>query len=79
MDLAETDSIDNPHWQPVGGKKIPYNKANTLYDEVTAIDGMRDVKQSNALLASLYGGYNINGGEDYEKIESARRLDLRHR
>ena len=75
MDLAETDSIDNPHWQPTGGKKIPYNKANTLYDEVTAIDGMRDVKQSNALLASHYGGYNINGGEDYEKIESARRLD----
>lgn len=21
MDLAETDPIDNPHWQPVGGKK----------------------------------------------------------
>ncbi|HPT43105.1 MAG TPA: cell surface protein SprA [Paludibacteraceae bacterium] len=75
MDLAETDSIDNKHWQPTGSTKLPGNKSNTLYDEVTAITGVRDVKQSNALLASRYGSLDINGGEDYEKIESARRLD----
>ena len=75
MDLSETQRIDNTHWSVAGGATLPANKSNTLYDEVTGISGVRDVQLVNELLASRYSGFGINGGEDYEKIESARRLD----
>lgn len=75
MDLGEADVIDNSHWTRNGTIKLPKNKVNTLYDEVTAMDGVRDVQQANNVLSSNLGVYGINGGEDYEKIESARRLD----
>ncbi len=75
MDLGETNRIDNNHWTPIGADKLPKNKVNTLYDEVTSISGVRDVQQANNVLATSLGVYGINGGEDYEKIESARRLE----
>jgi len=79
MDLAETDSIDNHHWTAISaGKlpqdKLPQNKANTLYDGITGIPGIRDIQQTNALLGAQ-GILGFTGGEDYEKIESARKLD----
>ena len=33
MDLGEHQRIDNPYWQPNGTNPIPYNDANTLYQE----------------------------------------------
>lgn len=75
MDLGETERIDNIHWVSQAGTTHPYNDANSLYQEVKNIDGIRDIKQSNAVLAAQLSGFGINGGEDYEKIESARRLD----
>ena len=75
MDLGETDRIDNPYWQVQLGTTLPANDANTLYGEVKGMEGVRDIKQTNAILASQLSGFGINGGEDYEKIESARRLD----
>ena len=74
MDLAEGDSIDNDYWLTFPNK-MPDNSANSLYDEVKVVDGVRDIQQCNAVLAAMYGNYGIVGGEDYEKIESARRLD----
>jgi cell surface protein SprA len=74
MDLGENERIDNPHWQPTGSNPIPYNDANTLYQQVKSIGGVRDIKQTNAVLSQQFSAMGINGGEDYEKIESARRL-----
>lgn len=76
MDLAETDSIDNDHWKlAFYPSKLPMNKANPLYEKVTGISGVRDIQQTNSLLSAAYTRFGINGGEDYEKIESARRLE----
>jgi cell surface protein SprA len=74
MDLAETDSIDNHHWTALSADKLPQNKANTLYEGITGIPGIRDIQQTNSLLGAQ-GISGFTGGEDYEKIESARKLD----
>lgn len=75
MDLGEVDpNIDNTYWTTnAEGKKIPYNRANSLYDQITKIDGVRDIQKVNSLLDGAFDSFD--GGEDYEKIESARRLD----
>ena len=77
MDLAETDSIDNNHWTVTSPSKIPTNNANTLYSGISTIPGIRDIQQTNSLLSALNAGLTNSfiGGEDYEKIESARKLD----
>ncbi len=77
MDLGETDEIDNSYWTPLPGVKNPYNNANKLYADVSGVNNVRDVQQVNAVLDNKYGILNIDfdGGEDYEKVESARRLD----
>lgn len=76
MDLGEHRRIDNPHWKPKGSASNPYNDANTLYQEIKDLgDEVRDIKKTNAILAENLGPFGINGGEDYEKIESARRLN----
>jgi cell surface protein SprA len=78
MDLGENSRTDNSYWK--GTETLPYaqNKANVLYDKIKTIVGIRDVQQTNDLLnnfASANGIDGFNGGEDYEKIESARKLD----
>jgi cell surface protein SprA len=79
MDLAERDSIGNSHWVDKSViNKVPQNAANRLYKEVTdtlKMPGLRDIQQTNQVLSDTYASKGINGGEDYEKIESARRLD----
>ncbi len=74
-DLGEhLDShIMNTHWASRGVVEVPHNKANSLYEEVVSMSGVRDIQQTNAVLAPL-NTYGINGGEDYEKMESARLL-----
>ncbi|MBO4550159.1 MAG: cell surface protein SprA, partial [Bacteroidaceae bacterium] len=74
-DLGEAQSkhISNDHWLEQGSVIQPYNKANTLYEEITAMPEVRNIQQTNAVLASL-SAYDIVGGVDYEKIESARLL-----
>ena len=75
MDLAETDQIDNSHWTPASALKLPLNTANNLYNDVKGFDGVRDIQRTNSVLSSNLSAFGINGGEDYEKIESARKLD----
>ncbi len=74
-DLGEFSGnhIMSTHWSSRGSTEAPHNKANTLYEEITAMAGVRDIQQTNAVLAPL-AAYDINGGEDYEKMESARLL-----
>ncbi len=76
MDLAETDSIDNKHWNVTSTGNWPQNNANSLYKEISGLANIRDIQQSNAVLTTEYpSSMGINGGEDYEKLESARKLD----
>ena len=77
MDLAETDSIDNRLlWHATNpAAKYPVNNANNLYPVISGLPGIRDIQQTNSILSSNYGGQGFTGGEDYEKIESARKLD----
>jgi len=74
MDLGETSKIDNKHWTAASGTN-PHNKANNLYDDVKVLPNVRDVQQANAVITGAFGQYNVIGGEDFEKIESARKLE----
>ena len=73
MDLGEPSRIDNPFWTNTAA--ISSNEANTLYSTIINLPNVRDVQQANEVLANAYSAYGIHGGEDYEKIENARRLD----
>ncbi len=76
MDLGEAKRIDNSAlWQKTATKDLPQNKANNLYEDIKLIPNVRDIQQSNSMLSTTYGNDVFVGGEDYEKIESARKLD----
>lgn len=49
-----------------------YNKANSLYATVTADPSVRDIQMATTALSGLNG---MTGGEDFEKVESARLLN----
>ena len=76
LDLGETTNIDkNSLWNPIAGVLNPYNKANQLYEDVKNLPNIRDIQQVNSALSQSIYGSQISGGVDYEKVESARRLD----
>ncbi len=76
MDLGERDSLNNSLWKDYTIlSKNPQNKSNNLYENVKKIDNVRDIQFTNSVLSVNLKSSGINGGEDYEKIESARRLD----
>ncbi|NDV77439.1 cell surface protein SprA [Dysgonomonas sp. 511] len=69
-EIAEHDVIKNPLWGSSGSVATPYNGANSLYSTITSsYPAARDITQ----VTSLFSGY-IEGGIDYEKVESARLL-----
>lgn len=70
-DLAEYKQISNKQFTPTGGKDLPYNDANTLYKTITG--SYPDARQISKVTQALSG--IIEGGVDFEKVESARRLD----
>ncbi|MDL2262441.1 cell surface protein SprA [Bacteroidales bacterium OttesenSCG-928-I21] len=65
----------NPHWIS-SGERYPANRSNNLYSTLTSaeFEGVRDLVGVNELLDSKLKQYDIEGGEDYDKIESARLL-----
>ncbi len=79
-DLAESDAqhislqagSPTPQWIPDGRYQVPTNKANSEYDKILAIPDVRDIQQMTSALQAAYP--DLIGGEDYEKIESARLL-----
>ena len=72
LDLGETDHRHAP-WGVALGVKWPSNKSNGLYGEVTSLPNLRDIETVSAALNST--SVSMTGGEDYEKLESARRLN----
>jgi cell surface protein SprA len=73
-DLGEHDAshILTPSWTPTAGARNPYNKANTLYETLTQNPQIRDIQQVSTAMQSLS---NMELGEAYEKVESARLLN----
>ena len=79
-DLGESENkhISNPeHFQATPGfssHAMPDNRANKLYASIKDQPQIRDIQQVNAYLQTQSTIWGITGGEDYEKIESARLL-----
>jgi len=70
-DLGEHDIIGNNSLWGSGSVTVPSNKANTEYSTmVSTLVGARDISQATTIL----DGYGMIGGEDYEKLQSARLL-----
>lgn len=69
-DLGEHDHISNPMWV-AGGETNPSNASNNLYSTLTSsLNGARDISQVTPIL----DGAGLQGGTDYEKLETARLL-----
>lgn len=79
-DLGESDNqhILNVSQFPATPGFAPYmmpdNRANSLYSQIKSEPAVRDIQQVNAFLQSKATVWDITGGEDYEKVESARML-----
>ncbi len=78
-DLAENDPDHislrrdgTPQWYTNSQYKMPTNKANDEYDAILSVGDIRDIQQMTSVLQTAYP--EMIGGEDYEKIESARLL-----
>ena len=69
-DLGESTRISNKHWKSAG-VAYPYNRANSLYDEVVADSAIRNISQATTVLDAIE---DVEGGWDYEKLQSARKL-----
>ena len=82
MDLGEhQDNIYNqvPAFQETGSKPYPeniypYNNANGLYSEI--IDNYSDIREVNLINKTMSGlsSSGFQGGQDFEKVEQARKL-----
>ena len=74
MDLAENTHIGNQHWIATTAQQNPMNNANSLYSEIK--NGYPDARNINLVTQALepLSAYGIEGGQDYVKIESARKL-----
>lgn len=70
-DLAESKHISNPQFVTSGGGENPRNGSNTLYQ--TIVNNYPDARYINKV-QQTFNGF-IEGGVDYEGIESARRLE----
>ena len=80
LDLAEgvtatgTNIFNTSFVKYTGPGRYPGNNVNDLYNNlVTNYSGIRDIGQVTGVLSPL-ASYNFVGGQDYEKIENARRL-----
>lgn len=74
MDLGENTVLSNSHWVPDMGTAVPNNNSNSLMSEIKAnYPNARYISSVSSALEPLKA-YGIEGGRDYEKIESARLL-----
>ena len=71
-DLAETTHICNPIWKSTGTSVLPQNRSNTLYDDI--INNYPDARDISMATTVLDGIEDFKGGNDYEKLQSARLL-----
>ncbi|WP_321438315.1 cell surface protein SprA [uncultured Bacteroides sp.] len=71
-DLAENEHISNTFWSKSGVNKAPDNSDNDVYSRmVNDYSNARNIDMVSATLGVIP---QIEGGMDYEKIESARLL-----
>ncbi|MBR5102801.1 MAG: cell surface protein SprA, partial [Muribaculaceae bacterium] len=74
MDVGENKYLSNSHWIPDASSNLPSNTSNNELTEIkNQYPDARDITQVATVLAPLQA-YGIEGGKDYEKIESARLL-----
>ncbi len=74
MDLGENRVLANDHWVPNLSQDVPSNSSNNLLQEIKAnYPGARNINTVTQALEPL-SAYGIEGGKDYEKVESARLL-----
>ena len=76
LDLGETiGNIYNTQFtQPNGGGFPDNNSANDMYESLTnQFNGIRDINDVNNVFSSQIGIGFLNG-QDYEKLERARKL-----
>ncbi len=84
MDLAESFNPDGePNFygdqdfiQP-RSMTAANNNANALYDQISGLPGIRNIKTVSGALKQLSDSYSFNTGRDYERIENARKLTER--
>ena len=70
-DLGENTKVSNKMWNTTG-QPVPCNAANTEYSTmVNNYSDARNIDQTNTVLDGISG---FSGGNDYEKLESARLL-----
>lgn len=74
MDLGENSRLASDHWIPDMSMDNPTNNSNNLLNEIkTDYPDARYISQVSTALQPL-SAYGIEGGRDYEKVESARLL-----
>ncbi len=74
MDLGENRNLANSYWVPNMGEDVPSNNSNNLLQVIKSeYPGARNINTVTQTLDPLKA-YGIEGGQDYEKVESARLL-----
>lgn len=79
MDLAEKKRADNadfpspPFINYDVASIFPENTTNSLYKEISELSGIRDINNVSSILGA-YESDNFKIGQDFEKIQNARRL-----
>ena len=74
MDLGENRVLGNSYWQTDPSLPNPANASNNLLSVIKSeYPGARNINQVTQVLSPL-AAYGIEGGSDYEKVESARLL-----
>lgn len=74
MDMGENMILANRYWQPNLAISVPSNGSNNLLQVIkTEYPSARNINSVTQALEPL-GAYGIEGGKDYEKVESARLL-----
>ena len=74
-DLGESTRRANSYWTPNATVPVPSNNSNDLLSVIKEqYPDARNINQVTQVLAPL-SAYGIEGGKDYEKIESARLLN----
>ena len=73
-DLGENSRLANSYWQGNPSLPNPANNSNNLLQTIKAdYPGARNIAEVTQVLSPLTQ-YGIDGGKDYEKVESARLL-----
>lgn len=75
MDLGENSRLANDYWTPDLSIPVPSNQSNNMLTILkNQYPNARNINQVTEVLRPL-NAYGIEGGKDFEKVESARLLN----